>query len=75
MAAALHFIPYIGWDLLVTEDGFQVIEANNGPDLMLFQMHGPLLIDPRIRRFFQSHIARLTGPEAETRDYKLPFKI
>ncbi len=75
MAAALHFIPYIGWDIIVTETGFQVIEANNGPDLLLFQMHGPLLTDPRTRRFFQHHIGRLTGPDAEKREYKLPFKI
>jgi len=75
MAAALHFIPYIGWDIIVTENGFQVIEANNGPDLLLFQMHGPLLADPRTRRFFQHHIGRLTGPDAEKREYKLPFKI
>ncbi len=75
MAAALHFIPYIGWDIIVTENGFQVIEANNAPDLLLFQLHGPLLTNPRTRRFFQSHITRLTGPDAEKREYKLPFKI
>lgn len=75
MAAALHFIPYIGWDIIVTENGFHVIEANNGPDLLMFQMHGPLLADPRTRRFFKHHIGRLTGPDAEKREYKLPFKI
>jgi Sugar-transfer associated ATP-grasp len=75
MAAVLHFIPYIAWDVIVTEDGFRVIEANNAPDLSMFQIHGPLLTDPRTRRFFECHVARLSGPGAEARDYKLPFKI
>ncbi len=75
MAAALHFIPYIGWDIVVTEQGMQVIEANNGPGLMLFQVHEPLLRRPRVRRFFQKHVDRLYGPRAEKRQYKLPFKV
>ncbi len=75
MAAALHFIPYIGWDIVVTEKGLQVIEANNGPGLILFQVHEPLLLRPRVRRFFEKHVERLSGPRAEKRQYKLPFKV
>jgi hypothetical protein len=75
IAAALHFIPYIGWDIIVTENGFQIIEANNCPDLLMFQIHGPLLANPRTRRFFESHVARLTRQDGKKREYKLPFKI
>jgi hypothetical protein len=51
IAGRLPFIPYIGWDLVVTHDGFKVIEGNNFPSLE-GQIHGPLLVDPRVRKFY-----------------------
>jgi len=50
-AAALPGHRYVGWDLAVTEDGFSIIEGNNRGDVVV-QMHGPLLVDERLRRFF-----------------------
>lgn len=47
--------PYIGWDVLVTPNGFSVIEGNTTPDVNLIQVHGPLLADERIRRFYKHH--------------------
>lgn len=56
MATALPFVPYIGWDVVVRDDGdVSVIEANHWSDLDLLQIHGPLLTDPRVRRFFRAH--------------------
>ena len=56
MAAALSHTPYIGWDLVVTGEGeFTVIEGNNAPNIRFFQVHGPLLDDPRVRRFYERH--------------------
>jgi hypothetical protein len=56
IAAALSHTPYIGWDLVVTGDGeFKVIEGNNCPGMRVFQPHGPLLDDPRARRFYEHH--------------------
>ena len=49
------FIPYIGWDVLVTEEGFHVLEGNNATGVNLFQVHEPLLRNPRIKRFYQYH--------------------
>jgi hypothetical protein len=75
MAAALPFVPCIGWDIVVTKAGFKVIEGNNCPDILLFQIHAPLLANPRIRRFYERHIARLTASARSPAQYKLPFKI
>ncbi|ELY44545.1 hypothetical protein C495_11609 [Natronorubrum sulfidifaciens JCM 14089] len=55
MADACSFVPYIGWDVIVTgSDGeFRVIEANSYPGLKSIQVHGPLLADERVRRFYE----------------------
>lgn len=55
LKAAGHF-PFcacIGWDVVLTEHGFSIIEANTLPSLTVVQVHLPLLKDPRTRRFFQ----------------------
>ena len=52
-AAALPDSRYVGWDLVITADGFSILEGNNRADVNV-QMHGPLLVDERIRRFFAS---------------------
>jgi hypothetical protein len=50
----LPHIPYIGWDVLVTDDAWWIIEGNHYPDPAC-QMFGPLLADPRIRRFYEAY--------------------
>ena len=50
-AAALPGSRYVGWDLAVTQDGLSIIEGNNRGDVLV-QMHGPLLLDERMRRIF-----------------------
>jgi hypothetical protein len=52
VAAGLPQFPYVGWDLLPTERGAYWLEANSPPGLAVWQAHGPLLADPRARRFF-----------------------
>jgi hypothetical protein len=49
----MSHIPYIGWDVLVTEDAWWIIEGNHYPDPAC-QVFGPLLEDPRIRRFYEA---------------------
>jgi len=55
LTAARHFpfCPMIGWDLLLSEEGFNILEANPLPGLTIVQVHTPLLKDPRSRQFFQ----------------------
>lgn len=55
IANSLSYIPYIGWDLVVTDEGeFSIIEANNNTDAVI-QMHEPLLRNERARRFYERH--------------------
>ncbi|MFH1502608.1 MAG: sugar-transfer associated ATP-grasp domain-containing protein [Candidatus Eisenbacteria bacterium] len=48
----MAYIPYVGWDVVITQDGFAVTEGNSCPDLG-HQTFGPLLEDPRVRAFFE----------------------
>ena len=51
-AAAVAFMPYVGWDVIVTDDGYSIVEGNSYTGVGLLQAHGPLLADPRVRRFY-----------------------
>ena len=52
VCAEMSYIPYVGWDIIITPDGFAVIEGNNYPDLG-HQVFSPLLEDPRVRAFYE----------------------
>jgi hypothetical protein len=49
------YIPYIGWDVVVTDDGLRILEGNSNSGVLFTQFHGPLLADRRVRRFFERH--------------------
>ncbi|MGF3215085.1 sugar-transfer associated ATP-grasp domain-containing protein [Facklamia sp. P12945] len=53
LASKLNFLNYIGWDVVITNDGFQIIEGNNYSDVNILQIHQPLLIDERVKRFYK----------------------
>jgi hypothetical protein len=55
IASLFPMMPYLGWDIIHMEDGFAAIEANINSDTNVFQLHGPLLADPRIKRFYEYH--------------------
>ena len=55
MCRALPYLNHLIWDLVVTGDGFRILEGNNHPGLALIQMHCPLLEDPRLRAFYARH--------------------
>lgn len=52
VAAALPECSYVGWDLLPTEAGPYWLEGNSPPGLWVWQVHGPLMTDPRTQAFF-----------------------
>ena len=52
LAARVPYIAYIGWDVVVTDDGYCIIEGNSASDIDLLQIHGPLVSDPRVRSFY-----------------------
>lgn len=55
-ARALPYAPYIGWDIAVDRTGRAVIiEGNKNTDVDLLQVHGGLLADPAVRRFYEAY--------------------
>ncbi|HSQ35777.1 MAG TPA: sugar-transfer associated ATP-grasp domain-containing protein [Candidatus Binatia bacterium] len=52
-AGRFAFIPCIGWDIILTDKGFSILEGNSTPGMPVLQIHGPLLADPRIARFYR----------------------
>lgn len=49
----LPFLNYVGWDVVVTEQGYCVIEGNSGASLYI-QVAYPYLRDARVRDFLKS---------------------
>jgi len=54
-AEAYPYLPYVGWDIVLGEEGFSVIEGNSYTGVDLLQVHKPFLLDARIRRFYQAY--------------------
>jgi hypothetical protein len=55
MADRFWYVPMIAWDVVATDDGYRIIEANGRPTINMHQVHRPLLRDDRTRRFFEHH--------------------
>jgi hypothetical protein len=59
IADSVPYLPYVGWDLVITREGeFEIIEANNYPGMKSIQVHGPLCTDERIERFYREYDVR-----------------
>ncbi|MEX2643598.1 MAG: sugar-transfer associated ATP-grasp domain-containing protein [Acetobacterales bacterium] len=56
-----RFLRYVGWDVVVTEDGFSILEGNNFSGLRYLQVHRPMLSNPRVAAFYLRH-GVLKGP-------------
>lgn len=44
---------FLGWDILVTNEGFLIIEANHNPGIQYLQSFRPLLSDQRAASYFK----------------------
>ncbi|MBD3338146.1 MAG: hypothetical protein GF353_03495 [Candidatus Lokiarchaeota archaeon] len=55
IAASFPYLQYVGWDLIITDRSFKIIEGNHYTDVNLLQVHQPLLTDPRTKKFYQYH--------------------
>src|SRR5699024_8302808 len=51
----LSFLHYVGWDVVVTDNGVKVIEGNNYSDVNILQIHEPLLKNDKIKKFYRYH--------------------
>jgi hypothetical protein len=67
-AAALPGSPCIGWDAVVTRDGFCIIEGNNRADVNMQIQVGPLLLDDRVRKILASTRRRAEASDRTTLD-------
>lgn len=52
------FIKVAGWDVVLTNDSFYVIEGNNGPDLVFQGADKPIAKDPDVLRFLKYYKIR-----------------
>ncbi|HLQ82678.1 MAG TPA: sugar-transfer associated ATP-grasp domain-containing protein [Pseudogracilibacillus sp.] len=51
----LSYLNYVGWDVVVTNDGVKVIEGNNYSDVNILQIHAPLLVNDRVKKFYKHY--------------------
>jgi hypothetical protein len=49
------YLPYVGWDAVITDSGVRVLEGNSFTGADVFQLRLPLLAHPRLRRYFERH--------------------
>ena len=53
------FIKVVGWDIILTDDSFVVLEGNNGPNMYNNQGAGyPLAKIPEVKKFLEYHKIR-----------------
>jgi len=55
LAASMPYATCVGWDLVKTNDGWVCLEGNPAPGYQVWQVHTPVMQDPRARRFYQQH--------------------
>jgi len=55
LAVSIPYVNFVGWDIVVTDEDFSVIEANSRAGLEAHQIIQPLLTDGRVKRFCREH--------------------
>jgi len=58
MCYELNYVPYIAWDIVVTDDSFKVLELNSNTDMYGYQLFEPLLSDSRLLAFYRKLLTR-----------------
>ena len=51
-------IKVVGWDIVITDEGFVVIEGNSGPDTKIQGLNYPLAKNPKVLDFLKYHKIR-----------------
>lgn len=52
------YIKFAGWDIILTDDSYYLIEGNNGPDLYIQGPDNPLAISKDIKAFLKNYNIR-----------------
>lgn len=53
ISSTIPQVRYLGYDVIITDDGFKIIEINSHQGLELIQTYQPLLMDERSKGFFR----------------------
>jgi hypothetical protein len=53
IAAKTSYLPYVGWDVILSDADVYILEGNSNPSLASIQMHYALLGNPQIKEFFK----------------------
>lgn len=53
LSEELFYLRYIGWDVIPHGDKFYILEANSNSDVNLLQIHGGLLKNNEVKKFYQ----------------------
>ncbi len=56
----IKYVKYIGWDIVICNDGVYIVEANHISDIDLIQTHYPLLSDKTVAHFFKQQFRETT---------------
>jgi hypothetical protein len=57
----LSEVRFLGFDIVITEDGFKILEINSHQDISTFQCYYPLLVDNAASPFFNGLLKELAG--------------
>jgi hypothetical protein len=55
LAETVPALPRVGWDVVVTDEGFVLLELNAHAGIETLQIHRPHLADPRVRRCYEAY--------------------
>lgn len=58
LALQIPFMPLCGWDIVLSGDDIYVQELNYNPDIYLGQISKPLLLDERVKEFYDYYVER-----------------
>ncbi|MGB9960662.1 sugar-transfer associated ATP-grasp domain-containing protein [Halobacterium sp. MBLA0001] len=55
LAERIPYVPYVGWDIVLTDGAFVILEGNALPGIETLQSHSSLKSSQRVRNFYQHH--------------------
>lgn len=73
-----NFLPhliYMGYDLVITNEGFKIIEINSHQGIGFNQTHTPFLKSPLTKDFFNDQLARIKQEDLNRKSNRLVNKL
>ena len=73
-----NFLPhliYMGYDVVITNEGFKIIEINSHQGIGFNQTHTPFLKSPLTKDFFNDQLARIRQEDLNRKSNRLVNKL